>query len=1001
MDASSIESKLESDSVSGFGFDRVKFNEEVERGRTRVRTGLLPIKSNVSSSSAAVPTLYKTISHSIDERLNDDDDDDKNLLDNQSVLELTWHRDTVEEVCVALGASLDTGLTDQQVTNKVKEYGRNVQTKPSSGAFLRISLYFFNGFGVLLLVAGILVIISYKPLGDPPAVANLVLGIILLVVFFLQAFLNFIQDYSSSQILNSINVMLPNEVKVLRNGDKTVINSEELVPGDVVFIDKNTKVPADLRLIESNNLQFDRCILTGETKPVKGKVDSDIVNYLENESIAMQGTLCINGTGKGVVLSTGDNTIFGKISKLSAKQREGLTTLQKELFRFILMISIVIVFVIVLVIVLWAAWLRHTYPGWINVPTLIVDVVSVMVSFIPEGLPIAMTVCLLVAAKGMRDHGILCKSLSVIETLGSVNVLCSDKTGTLTTGKMIVGAHYGDLERLKMVGKLCNECIAEDGQVTTGNQTDQSIMNFSEDSFVDSRNYTLVDELGFNSKNKYMIKVFECGEGILFTIKGAPEVLIEKASFVLVDGERTPLTDDLRQKLIQVQFDWCNQGERVVLLGSNLYSPEEYQKLKSEVPDNDELDVKYFPFSVDGMMGISDPLRQDIPETVVALKAAHIKIVMITGDFEITAKAIATKCGIVSHNDYVDNIDSIGVNSDCVLINGYEMFRLSEIEWDHMMNYKSVVFSRTTPEQKLKIVKEFQKRKNVVGMIGDGVNDSPSIKQADIGISMIDGSEIAQDASDLVLMDSFVSIIHGVKFSRLVFENLRKTICYLLPAGSYAELWAVLLNVIFGFPQMLSSFFMIIISCITDCVAAMTISFEAEESNLLTKMPRQMSGERLVDYKLFLHSYLTLGTYYSFTSMLLAFLNFTRHGFKFSELHKYAITDEMNEVLSRSSSIYFVNLVILQFFNLLTVRTRFVSCLKNFSWKLLVILPIFASTFIWNYIPQVQKALDSSSVPVEYYFISFGFGSLLLVYDELRKLMVRKYPNGLLAKIAW
>lgn len=991
FDEISIESKADTESEIGFErpqVDRVKFDEV--RGRSKIRDGLFPIASNVSigSGNSRIPTTYKTISHSIDERLKDEDEE---------ILDFTWHTDEIDQICNELDVDLDRGLTPEQVQKKIKQFGKNILSKPDNHLFTKIFFYFFNGFGFLLLAAGILVIICYKPLGDPPAVANLILGIILLVVFVIQAFLNFIQDYSSSQILNSINFMLPNELKCFRDGNFEILDSTDLVPGDIVMITKESKIPADLRIIELNGLSFDKCILTGETKPIKGKVYSDKANYMENESIAMQGSLCIDGNGKGIVVCTGDQTVFGRISKLSSKQKPGLTSLQKELFRFILIVVILILFVNIILIILWAAWLRHLYPDWISVPTLIVDIVSVTVAFIPEGLPVAMTVCLIVSARKMREHGVLVKSLATIETFGAMNVLCSDKTGTLTSGKMVVSNFQGNSEDLRLIGRLCNECRG----TTRGNPTDRAIMAFSESYSFDESEYERVQELGFNSKNKYMIKIFAYDGRYLFTTKGAPETLIEKASFIHIDDKRVELTDELRQKLIHTQFNWCNNGERVVLMGSRWLTLQEYEKIHKNKTEDDELSIDDYQFDIVGLVGISDPLRPGIPESIRDLKVAHIKIVMITGDFEITAKSIATSCGIVSATAYVDGIDNIGLGNDCIIINGSEMFRMSEIEWDKMMEYDLIIFSRTTPEQKLKIVKEIQDRKNVVAMIGDGVNDSPSIKQADIGISMVDASEIAKDASDIILMDSFVSIIHGIKFGRLVFHNLKKTICYLLPAGSYSELWPVILNVIFGFPQMLSSFLMIIICCITDCVAAMIISFEKEESNILKEPPRQVKGEKLVNLKLLLHSYLTLGTYYSFTSMLLAFLNFKREGFSFGELHKYALTDEMNNVLSRSSSIYFINLVILQFFNLITVRTRYASCFRNMNLKLLVIVPIFGSTFIWNYIPKLQTELSTDTIPVEYYFISIGFGVIVLVYDELRKLVVRRKPNSMVARIAW
>lgn len=293
--------------------------------------------------------------------------------------------------------------------------------------------YFFKGFGSILLVASILVFVSWKPLGDPPAVANLALAIVLLAVFFIQAAFNAQQDWSSSQVMKSITAMLPDDCLIHRDGSHQHIMATELVPGDVLIIKAGDKLPADVRFVEiSSDAKFDRSILTGESLPVSGTVDSTDDNYLETRCIGMQGTHCISGSGIGVIVATADKTVFGRIAKLTNEPKTGLTTLEKEILRFVIIIVAIMLVNIILVIVVWAAWLRKDHPDWINVPTLIVDCVSVAVAFIPEGLPIALTASLTITANLMRKSNVLCKSLKTVETLGAVSVICSDKTGTLT-----------------------------------------------------------------------------------------------------------------------------------------------------------------------------------------------------------------------------------------------------------------------------------------------------------------------------------------------------------------------------------------------------------------------------------------------------------------------------------------------------------------------------------------------------------------------------------------
>lgn len=989
---------LKFDSESEIG-DNVGIDQP-SRGRQLFRSNSLFTAHKVEPGQR-LPTAFKTVSNNIDDVVSQHQPIQKGDASSK-FQNVTWHSDDITKIADEFEVDLVNGLSSSQVDAKFKKFGRNVQSKPPSDVLRKVFLNFFGGLGSLLFIGGVLVIICYKPLGDPPQASNLALGIILLVVFVIQAALNFFQEYSSNRVMKSITDMIPLEVKVIRDGNVVWLKSQSLVPGDLVVVDANTKIPADIRIFELHGLLFDRCILTGETVACKGLETSSNPNYLESESIAMQGTFCIGGYGKGIVVSTGDHTIFGEIAKLSSASRKKLTTLQKELFRFVAYITIVIVSLIVFIAIFWGAYLKKRYPNWINTTTLIVDLVSVAVSFIPEGLPISLAVCLTITAYKMKQSNILCKSLNIVETLGSVSVLCCDKTGTLTTGKMTVTDHYGELKSLTKLGLLCNDTDVNDEKVFTGgNQTDEAILNFCLDngtSHNDFDDYKLIHTVRFTSKLKYMVKVYQRNNKYLLTVKGAPDVLFAKAKFFKQAASDILIDDDVSNKLMDKQLEWSRNGQRVILLGSKVM----------DMFDEDTFDLN--DITIEGLLSLSDPLRPKIPQVVSDLKTAGIRLVMITGDFQITAKSIAEKCGIIT-TEYMDTIDNLGDNlSDdenelkALIINGTDMYRLSEVDWDKVTQYTQIVFSRTTPEQKLRIVKEFQNRGHVVGMTGDGVNDSPSIKQADVGIAMADGSEIAKEASDLVLLDSFTSIVEALLYGRLVFENVKKTICYLLPAGCYSELWAVLLNCLAGFPQVLSSFYMIIISCITDCIGSMIISFEGPEKNLLLKKPRCVSGERLVNWKLLVHSYIVFGTFDCFSAMLLAFLNFTRNGVPFNTLNSYgnySDPQKINNLLPRSSSIYFVHLVIMQFFNLLVVRSRYISLFQNLSWRLLIIFPIFASTFIWTNIPAIKKALVSGTVPVEYYFISMGFGLVLVAFDETRKLIVRNYPKSFVAKMAW
>ena len=897
----------------------------------------------------------------------------------------------------------------------------------------------------------------------------------------------------------SISTMLPEQCAVIRDGTLQHIPGVQIVPGDLLTLKMGDKVPADLRFIEvSSDARFDRSILTGESLPLHGTVDSTDDNILETACIGMAGTHCVAGTASGIVVATGDRTVFGRIAKLTSAPKQGLSPLQKELYYFVGLIVALMLVMIIVVIIVWASWLRKSHPSWITVPILIVDCVSVAVAFIPEGLPIAVTASLTITAGVMKRNKVLCKSLKTVETLGSVTVICSDKTGTLTRNEMtvtdcmigkaqisankildknrasvvevvgqslesVVNPTYpnSDLEQFALVAGLCNEAefdpttqhlaIAE--RKVNGNATDQAILRLTESIRSVSEmklKWQTLFRLAFNSKNKFMVTIIqkvransETQEQTpdrpqLLAIKGAPDILLPRCtSYLGQNGDLVEMRETDREAIEQVKNEWSGQGKRVILLAQ--------KKLTSKFTDNGLL-----PSSRDyeqavmeesaggleliGLCGIVDPPRAEIPEVVRTLRRAGIKIFMVTGDFKLTAQAIAASCGIITNQkDQIDDITALtadhdpkfddifqkrpGGNPTSIVLSGPELITLNNDQWNSLCKYDEIVFARTTPEQKLRIVKELQSRDETVGMTGDGVNDAPSLKAADVGIAMGSGSDVAIEASDMVLLDSFSAIVQAVLYGRVAYDNLKKTICYLLPAGSFSEFWPVMTNVLFGLPQVLSSFLMIIICCFTDCAAATAIAYEKPEADLLLRRPRNAKKDRLVDWRLILHAYGFIGVMQTICSFAMSYWYAGRHGIAFSDLWfgfgtvpSNITADRYTAVLNEASSIYFINLVVMQWFNLMSVRTRRLSILqhpplflrrtRNFYLFPAILFGLVVAV-IFLYIPKLQTTLGTTSVPAEHYFLPMGFGLGLLLVDEARKWAVRRWPGGLLAKTAW
>ncbi|KAI5460689.1 putative H /K ATPase alpha subunit [Mariannaea sp. PMI_226] len=995
---------------------------------------------------------------------------------------IEWHKLSIVEAQKRFGVDVANGLSAQEAQERVQKYGENKISPLPSPWFWKVFGYFFGGFGSILFVGGILVFISWKPLGDPPAVANLALGIVLIAVFLIQAAFNGWQDWSSSRVMNSITAMLPESSIVLRDGVQTEIDAANIVPGDVIFIKPGNRIPADVRFIEvSSDASIDRAVLTGESKPIKSTVDSTDDNYLETHCIGLQGTHCVSGNALGIVVSTGDETVFGQIAKLTGEPKTGLTTIEKEIIRFVVLIFLIMISWIIILAAVWGGWLHKAHPDWINVPTLIVSCVSVAIAYIPEGLPISVTASLTITANLMRNNKILCKSLKTVETLGAVSVICSDKTGTLTRNKMFVTnwslgttafsieeaekedtlkSGSSGVQQARAIAGLCNAAEFDKESLNLpiserhifGDATDQAALRFAESigPTSDLRDACkTIFELAFNSKTKFMSKVF-CITGsqaagiclspeelaafnrdkTLVTVKGAPDILLQRCSSIIMpDGKKERLTSEALSEVTKMKNEWSSQGRRVILLARKVLDEDKI------LPDPNSTEMETFVknevqsgLTLVSMLALVDLPRVEIPEVVQTLRGAGIRLFMVTGDFGLTALSIARQCNIVTQNIVHDasalvRFPSPGestqrpVPSASLLLTGSDLMTLNDYQWEQLCEYPEIVFSRTTPDQKLRIVREFQARDQIVGMTGDGVNDAPALKAADIGISLSSGSDIAIEAADMVLLDSFGAIVEAVRYGRVVFDNLKKIIAYLLPAGSFSEFWPVFTNVVLGLPQILSSFLMIIICCFTDCSAAIVLAYEKPEADVLLRPPRNPKKTRLVNWQLMFHAYAFIGVIETVLSFTMAYWYLERKGiafkdlwFKFGDIPSHIDPDYYQARLNEASSIYFINLVVMQWFNLMSVRTRHLSIfqhppiLNKETQNVLLFPAIFFSlgiAVIWLYIPALQKTLDTAGPPAVHYFIPMALGFGLLCLDEGRKACVRRWPNGLLAKMAW
>ncbi|KAI1110066.1 hypothetical protein F5Y14DRAFT_382476 [Nemania sp. NC0429] len=989
---------------------------------------------------------------------------------------LDYHIISADEVCQRFNVAQDQGLSLSSAANRLKQNGENILPKARSNYAKKLFKYVFGGFCSILWVGAIVFFLCWQPLSSPPSIPNLALAILVIIVIFLQASFSAFQDWSTRRTMESIMDLVPSQSLVLREGGYQSTRTAQLVPGDIVQLRIGDKVPADLRLLShSGDLRFDRAMLTGESDEVEAALKSTNDAFLESRNIALMGTSVVNGSGTGVVVLTGANSVVGRIAQATTNVREVPTLIQREISRFVKIIVGLTAALAALILFTWVGWLRRDHYDYLNVVAILNDVLSTVVAFIPEGMPVGVALTLMMVARHMKAVNVLPKGLSTVETLGCVTVVCSDKTGTLTYNQMRVSSvAFVDrlLESPDQVGEginaenpephfaalhqaasLSNDASFEpttanlpvDERVVQGNATDAGILRFVASTSSASLDVAAKQrrdfEIPFNSKNKWMLTMHRCNESDEKTqqyhtyVKGAPDVLLPACNkyWSFQTKSVQPLDAASRSAFKSIQDRLSRNAERVIVLcekvttvasapGTNAFSDEVNATALEDL-------------TVVGILGITDPPRPETATTIRDCRRAGVRFFIVTGDYGLTAAAIARNIGIYTSDREPDTYDDVHAVSTppselrkdrlagtrhSLLLEGPSIARLEDEEWDAVCEYEEIVFARTTPEQKLRIVNELRKRDNVVAVTGDGVNDAPALRAADVGVAIGNGSDVAIDAADLVLLGKFDSITTGIRLGRLVFQNLQKVIAYLLPAGSWSEIWPVLVNVFFGVPLPLSSFLMIIICVFTDLFCALSLIMEKEEFDLLSVPPRHHKKDHLITLKVYIQSYLFVGTMETVIAHSMFFLYMWREaGLPIHELfflfegytegfHGYT-QDQLVHFNRAGQSVYFVTLVILQWGNILSVRNRKLSIFqadpftrkRRNPWLILSVLISLAIAVFVTEVPGIQYLFQTASIPIEYWLIPLPLAVGILAADELRKLLVRAFPNGPVARIAW
>ncbi|XP_022346433.1 sodium/potassium-transporting ATPase subunit alpha-4 [Enhydra lutris kenyoni] len=974
------------------------------------------------------------------------------------------HKLTLEELSAKYSVDLTMGLSPGKAQQILKRDGPNALTPPpTTSEWVKFCKQLFGGFSILLWIGAILCFVAYGiqiHFNEEPTKDNLYLGSVLAVVVIITGCFSYYQEAKSSKIMESFRKMVPQQALVIRGGEKMQIDVEDVVVGDLVEVKGGDQIPADIRLIYSQGCKVDNSSLTGESEPQTRSPEFTHENPLETRNICFFSTNCVEGTARGIVIATGDSTVMGRIASLTSGLVVGKTPIAVEIEHFIHLITAVAVFLGVtffgLSIILGYGWLEA-----------VIFLIGIIVANVPEGLLATVTVCLTLTAKRMARKNCLVKNLEAVETLGSTSTICSDKTGTLTQNRMTVAHMWFDKTiykadtREEQTGKtftessvtwfilariagLCNRADFKAHQEnlpiakreTTGDASESALLKFIEQSYSSVKEMReknpKVAEIPFNSTNKYQVSIHLQDDSIqphVLMMKGAPERILEFCSSYLLKGVEYPMDDEMRRDFQNTYLELGGLGERVLGF-CFLTLPSTFSK--GFKFNTDEINFPMDNLCFVGLISMIDPPRAAVPDAVGKCRSAGIKVIMVTGDHPITAKAIAKGVGIISEgNETVEDMAArlqVPVSqinpreAKAIVVHGSELKDMTSQQLDQVLkNHTEIVFARTSPQQKLIIVEGCQRQGAIVAVTGDGVNDSPALKKADIGIAMgITGSDVSKQAADMILLDdNFASIVTGVEEGRLIFDNLKKSIAYTL-TSNIPEITPFLLFIILSIPLPLGTVTILCIDLGTDMVPAISLAYESPESDIMKRTPRNPKTDNLVNNRLIGMAYGQIGMIQALAGFFTYFVILAENGFKPLDLLGIRLnwedrfsndledsygqqwTYEQRKVLEFTChTAFFVSIVVVQWADLIICKTRRNSVFQQGMKNKILIFGILEETFLaafLSYTPGTDTALRMYPLKLPWWLCATPYSLLIFIYDEIRKLTIRSHPGGWLER---
>ncbi len=871
-----------------------------------------------------------------------------------------WHSTEKEEVLEILKSS-ELGLDEKEVKLRQEKYGKNELPKGKTPSLLKIFIEQLLDPIVLLLVVAMIFSILIKENIDAIAIAFIILVDLMLGTF---------QEWKANRNVEALTKLIEIRTKTIRSGKEIEVYSSNIVPGDIVLLSSGDKISADLRLIGVNNLTIDESVLTGESTSVtktSSTINKDVI-LAERKNMAYAGTSVLSGRGVGVVTATGLNTELGEIAQKVNTTKDTKSPLTIRMEKFSKQITfLVIAIAIIIAIVL--------YSKGTSGSEIFLSVIALSVSAMPEGLPLALTMALTIGSNRMSKNNVIVKKLNSVESLGSCTVIATDKTGTLTvneqTAKRIVlpdnsvfdieGTGYNDkgkiipienanIEATKYISKLGvlnNEASLKkikDNYEYFGDSIDIAFLALGQKLQINIDDIEITNRINYESENKYSAVFYKENGKNYCTVKGSLEKVLEFCTTMKVDNKNKKL--DI-EKIKKQHEDLASSGYRVIALAAG--------KTNSEKPEH---------LTFEGLVAFIDPVREEVTKSINDCKKAGIKVIMITGDHPLTAYSIAKDLGLVENYDEVTS----GKELD-------EYFKKGKKEFDKFVKSKKI-FTRVTPLNKLEIVESCKRQGEFVAVTGDGVNDAPAIKSANIGIAMGSGTDVAKETSSMIILDdNFNSIVQGVKEGRNAYSNIRK-VSYMLLSCGVAEVIFFLLAIILDMPMPLVAIQLLWLNIVTDGLQDLALSFEKSEKNIMNESPRNPK-ETLFNKELFsevLISGLSIG--------IIVFIIWT-----------YLINKlDMPVNIARG---YIVTLMVfIQNMHVLNCRSEKSSILKvPIKSNPLIIFSIVSAIFLqvlFSEVPFLSKFLQTTSIPIRHMLILFAISTTIIFIMEIYKYLKRK-----------